>query len=147
MPNLTVPVVANLPPVVALIIGPTSVAAEAALAAGEFEWASLLTVPVMLDTGSELSMISRRLAEELGLDPGGERSVLGVGASAPEVGLIYRIRLMFPGIPSVLLASNAKVVAVEDLDRFDVGMIMGRDLLSRCILIYNGPDSCCTFAF
>ncbi|MEA2633052.1 MAG: hypothetical protein QOE66_3271, partial [Chloroflexota bacterium] len=59
----------------------------------------------------------------------------------------YRVRLFFAGVPSVELASTARVIAVEDLSRFGVRMLLGRDLLSRCVLLYNGPLGLCTFAF
>ena len=69
--------------------------------------------------------------------------MLGQGA----MGTVYRVRLFFAGVPAVELASSARVIAVETLSRFGVRMLVGRDLLSRCVLLYNGPHGLCTFAF
>ncbi|SIO65518.1 Aspartyl protease [Singulisphaera sp. GP187] len=146
MPNLTVTVGAGQAPILELIVGPTEATIEALRAAGEPIPLPIL-VPAMLDTGAGTSLLARRIAEKLGLDPGGERIVIGVGSEGTETGVVYRIRLAFPAVPPMLLASTVCVVAVEDLAKFDVGMILGRDLLSRCVLLYNGPDGRCTFAF
>jgi hypothetical protein len=40
------------------------------------------------------------------------------------------------------------VVGVAGLDTdFGVEALAGRDLLSRCLLLYDGPHGDCTFAF
>lgn len=146
MPNLTVEVAADQAPVVELVIAPTEARAEALKAAAGPIPPSIVVL-AMLDTGAAISLITHRIAEQLNLDPGGERSVFGVAVAATETGVVYRVRLFFGGMPAVQLASTAQVIAVEDLTEFGVSMIVGRDLLSRCLLLYNGPDGRCTFAF
>ena len=44
------------------------------------------------------------------------------------------------------LASNLRVVAVENLSRLGVQVLLGRDVLDRCLLFYNGPEHQLTLA-
>lgn len=145
MPNLTVKVAPDRPPVIDLAVAPTRARAETLEALAE-RVPLPVVVSAMLDTGARTSLIAAQLAADLSLDPMGVQDVLGVGAAIPEEGVVYRVRLSF-GVGPVELAPWARVVAVEDLSRFGVRMILGRDLLSRCVLIYNGPKGDCTFAF
>ena len=39
------------------------------------------------------------------------------------------------------------MIAIENLNHRGARMIIGRDVLSTCVLVYNGPHSSCTFAF
>ena len=104
-------------------------------------------VQVLLDTGARTSLITRALADELQLESSGERDVFGVAGNLVVPGTLCWVRLYFAGVPAIELASAAPVIAVQDMSRLGVRMILGRDLLSRCILIYNGPENRHTFAF
>jgi hypothetical protein len=106
-----------------------------------------VVVTALLDTGASQSFIMSEVASELGLEPSGVKDVFGVGTSVPGAGTVYRVRLYFAGVPAVILASTAPVIAVEDLKRFGGRMLLGRDLMRRCLLLYNGPHSLCSFAF
>jgi hypothetical protein len=82
-----------------------------------------------------VSVIARDVADALGLELAGVRDVFGVAGNLSVPGTLYRVRLFFAGVPAVELASFAPVIAVGDLSRIGVRMILGRDLLDRCILI------------
>jgi hypothetical protein len=93
-------------------------------------------------------MIVREIAEKLGLQPSGVRDVYGVGSGdTPVAGVVYLMRVIYVGVPALDLATAVPVIAVDDLSRFGVSMLLGRDLLSRCVLIYNGPEERGTIAF
>jgi predicted aspartyl protease len=145
VPNLTIRVGHDMPPVVDLLFGPTEARVEAFREAGE-----PVPLPVvaaaMLDTGASETYVTRELAERVGAEPGGERTVRGLGAG-PATGTVYRLRVYFGGVPAVVLASSVPAIAVERLEEFGVEAIVGRELLSRCLLLYNGPQSTCNFAF
>jgi hydrogenase maturation factor HypE len=70
-----------------------------------------------------------------------------VAGNLSIAGTLCGVRLFFAGVPAVEPASTVPVIAVEVLSRLGVRMILGRDLLSRCILIDNEPEGRCTVAF
>ena len=147
MPNLTFPVKPDQPPIVTLTVDVTEGQAESLTNAGQPVPRPVL-VPALLDTGVRKSIIPRDVAEQLGLENMGEQDVVGVAGSLTVSGTLHRVRLTFhlPGTVPIELDSWAAVIAVEDLSRLGVRMILGRDQLSKCVLIYNGPHDCCTFA-
>ena len=105
-------------------------------------------VRALIDTGANDTCIERALALELDLDPVGEVEVHGVvSGTGTETGLVFRVQLFHAGAPAVELAPSSRVIAVKDLSRFDAQILLGRDLLSRGILIYDGPQERFTFAF
>jgi hypothetical protein len=77
----------------------------------------------------------------------GVRDIFGVGGTVSVSGDVRTVQVLFPGIPPILLVHSTFIVAVPNLDHLGARMIVGRDLLGQCILIYNGPQSTCTFAF
>jgi predicted aspartyl protease len=145
VPNLTVAVGRDRPPIVQFLFSPTEARTAALREAGE-----LVPLPVLayalLDTGASETYITRDLAERLGLEPSGERSIHGMGVGL-TTGTVYRVRVYFGGVPAVELASTVPAIGVESLEQFGVEALLGRNLLSRCLLLYNGPHSACTFAF
>jgi hypothetical protein len=147
MPNLTEPIVPSRSLNVPLLIGPTESRSERLRSEG-------LAVPLpillsaMIDTGTSESIVARDVVDNLALDPAGERLVYGVASGgSPPMGTVFLVRVYFAVGPASVLASSTRVIAVEDLSRFGVRMLLGRDLLARCLLFYNGPDSRFTFAF
>jgi Aspartyl protease len=133
-------------PIMMLLACPTEARSDA-LAEGGIE-IKMKSVRVLIDTGATDSCIERSLAEELDLDPIGEVDVHGVtSGGVPETGIVYRLRFFHAGVPAVELASSVRVVAVEDLGRFDSQVLMGRDLMAKGVLVYDGPQERFTFAF
>jgi predicted aspartyl protease len=133
-------------PIIRLLARMTEARAEALRESGrEPETREILA---LIDTGATESFLERTVAEGLGLDPIGEVAVHGVTtAGGPETGIVYRVRLFHAGVPAVEFASATRMTAVESLARFGVHMLLGRDLLARGILVYNGPDERFSFAF
>src|SRR3954462_1737355 len=130
MPNLTVEVATDWPPIVELLVAVTEARAEALRSTG-LHVPLPVVVPAMLDTGAGESLIAREVTDGLDLEPSGARDVFGAAGDRPALGTVYRVRLFFAGVPTVELSSSARVIAVETLSRFGVRMIVGHDLLSR----------------
>ena len=146
MPNLTIPVGSDRPPIIDLVVAVTEDMADSLKARGQPVPLPVI-VPALLDPGASHSLISRDIAEELGLDFRGARDVFGIGGNITVSGYVCMVRLFYGGAPSVLLTYAAPVIAVPNLNHLGARMILGRDILSRCVVIYNGPHSTCTFAF
>lgn len=129
-----------------LVVAVTEVQADLLRAAGRSVPLPII-VSALLDIGARDSLISQDIADQLDLEVLGSRDVFGVGGSISVSGNIRIARLLYPGVPADLLASAAPVIAVPSLNHLGARMILGRDVMSRCVVIYNGPHSSCTFAF
>jgi hypothetical protein len=133
-------------PIALLLAWPTEARLEALREAGR--GVETRAVRALVDTGATDTCIERSIAEELDLDPVGEVDVFGVTSnSGPEKGIVFLLRLTHAGAPAVDLIPSGRVIAVEDLSRFDAQILMGRDLLARGVLVYDGPQERFTFAF
>jgi len=75
------------------------------------------------DTGAEVTMISTRVVEALGLEPFEHTSLMGIGGDE-EVG-VYLIHL---GLPNGYLYRNL-IVYASDIDDYDV--LIGMNLISQ----------------
>jgi hypothetical protein len=146
MPNLTFPVSSVRPPVIDLVVAVPDALAESLRADGRPVPRPAIA-PALLDPGAQGSLVSMDIADELGLEARGAMNVFGVGGTISVSGNVRIVQVLFPGIPPVQLAHATPITAVANLNHLGARMIVGRDLLSRCILIYNGPHSTCTFAF
>jgi len=75
------------------------------------------------DTGAEISIISPRVVETLGLVPFAETSIMGVGGDE-QVG-VYKIHV---GLPNGFLYEDL-IVYCSDIDDYDI--LIGMDLISQ----------------
>src|SRR5437764_788410 len=100
MPNLTVKVATDQPPIVELLVAVIEARAEALRSIGLPVPLPVL-VPALLDTGAGESLVAREVADELGLEPSGARDVFGAAGDTPAIGTVYRVRLLFAGVPAV----------------------------------------------
>jgi hypothetical protein len=146
MPNLTFAVAPDRPPVIDLAVAVTEEQAELQEAEG-LPVPLPVIVPALLDTGARESLISQDVADQLGLDRRGIRNVFGVEGNISVSGHLCVVRVFYGGVPTNLLAYSASVIAVPNLNHLGARMILGRDLLRLCVVIYNGTHSTCTFTF
>jgi hypothetical protein len=99
------------------------------------EFPAPLIVNALIDTGSSITVINPELAITHKLRQTGFAEVSAVGSSGryPE----YAAALSFPGttLPGL---DPVKVVACS-LFKQPVSCLVGRDMLKRWVLLYNGP--------
>lgn len=91
------------------------------------------------DTGAEVTMISTRVVEALGLEPFEHTSLMGIGGDE-EVG-VYLIHL---GLPNGYLYRNL-IVYASDIDDYDV--LIGMNLISQSDFFITNIDGSNHFAF
>ena len=91
------------------------------------------------DTGAEVTMISTRVVEALGLEPFEHTSLMGIGGDE-EVG-VYLIHL---GLPNGYLYRNL-IVYASDIDDYDV--LIGMNLISQSDFFITNIDGNNHFAF
>lgn len=136
----------NARPIVTLLVRPTEARRDALKESGQ--QSRMRTAEALIDTGAPLSYIQRSQADELELDPVGEKDVFGVvTGDRPELGIEYRIEILHSGVPAVALISSVTVIAINDLSRFGAQILLGQDLLARCLFVYDGPNERFSLAF
>lgn len=136
----TVPLDPNLPlarfgPRVQLTLSPLEEHAKALVDKGE-------PVPqpisgfALIDTGASHTCVDRKTAERAGLavvDSGPMTSTTHQNEIVP----IYAGKADIVGLPHNLIMNKAYGA---NLDSLGLIVLIGRDVLKRCVLIYNGPD-------
>ena len=127
--------------IINLYVGVGEILADILKADGEKLPASIELLAVV-DTGAEMTVIEERFLEKLGLPPLGQLEVNTVSSgSEPVVSNIYAVEIALAGDVTGVLSANLQVVAATDLSRLGVQMLLGRDVLRRLVLNYDGPAS------
>lgn len=96
---------------------------------------SPLVAPVLLDTGATKTCVDEDILKALGLPAVGRAAVST--PSGKSTLLLYPVKLEFPGTPLRPLEFSSVIGA--SLKEQGIGVLIGRDILSDCILIWNGP--------
>lgn len=101
----------------------------------------------LIDTGASRSCVDVQAIESLGVSPIGVTTI----GSARGLGQhnLYPAKFRFPGV--ALETEFSSVVGVDlkgqSTGGQDIVVLVGRDVLSHCVLIYNGPGGFFTLAF
>ncbi len=106
----------------------------------------------LIDTGASVSGVDEAVLNQLGYPPIGVSS-LTTPSGTSQTG-VYMVRLVIPSqgdsripanIPRIII-DNVRVIAVK-LDRQPYKVLLGRDVLSRMIMVYNGPQALITLGY
>ena len=101
-----------------------------------------VTGMALIDTGATMSAVDASVVAALGVNPVG---VVPVGtAGGPAAQPVYPIRLQLQGVGLVLDFSR---VTGAPLKSMNLVALLGRDVLARMVLIYDGPSSEYTLTF
>jgi len=100
------------------------------------------TVRALVDTGAGRSFVAAGVLEDLRLISFDIVAVhtASTGERHPEVMPLYLVDLSLSGDQPGLLARNLRVVGSDKLTGLQVDMLLGRDVLDRCLLIYDGAN-------
>lgn len=94
----------------------------------------------MVDTGASRTVVEEGRLSGLGTSPVGETAVHTVStAGSPQTRTLYAVEVALARDVTGTLATNLYVAAVEDLSGLGVQALLGRDVLARLRLEYNGP--------
>ncbi len=105
-------------------------------------------VRALVDSGASRTFIQRSVIGGLGLEAAGETDVYTASSGAvPITSATYKVRLFLQRVAGDLIASDLEVVEAEDLSGLHVDVLLGRDVLGRCLLVYNGAEKKLTIAF
>ena len=99
------------------------------------------TLRALVDTGASRTVVEEEHLKGLGLTPLAEEDVHTASTGTAPVKLdVYAIELSLAESVTGTLARDLAVLASADLGGLGVQMLLGRDVLGRVILTYNGPD-------
>jgi len=129
-------------------IGPSEERRKALTAAGQ-PLPPPVSIRALVDTGASNTCVDPTVLTDLGLSPTGRTTVLTAGG-APEDRDQYDVWLAIPGsdrtAPPLLIPTIA-VIATPLLDLQGFHALIGRDILERCLLHYNGSLKTFTLAY
>jgi hypothetical protein len=101
----------------------------------------------LIDTGATRTCVDRDVLTKLGVQPTG---TVKTGTAAGQVEqLLFPAKLSFP-VAGNFQIEFGSVIAVDlrgqTIAGTNVVVLVGRDVLSRCLLVYNGPAGIFTLA-
>ena len=106
-----------------------------------------IEVAALIDTGASTTCIDKSVAKTLGLIVTGHLDLKTVSSGEAFIPTLrHDVQILFPWSPPFSIASATPVAATE-LRHLGITMLLGRDVLSRCMLIWNGPEDSLTFCF
>jgi hypothetical protein len=108
---------------------------------------SAITVKFLLDTGASSTVVDEKIIAPLKLVPTGQIMVNTPTTGAASVARFqYDIALMLYHVDNSRFFQNLPVIAT-DLSGQNIGGLLGRDILSKCLLVYNGLGDRFALAF
>ncbi len=146
MPIITLKNTSGWGPLIDVLFFPSDPLADALREAGR-PVPLPVVVPALLDTGSARTLIDPTIVDQLRIEPAGLTRL-----QTATTGTAYGVRQTFDvgfrwGAPQVSLVSGCHQVIASDLGSLGVRALIGRDLLNRCHLVYNGPHDEFTLSF
>ena len=101
----------------------------------------------LIDTGASGVCIDPTIAQQLSLQPTGTGSMISPTTGAiPLMVPVYDISIKVPHFPSSLDFNSIPAMESILLNQ-GFGVLIGRDILSKCLLIYDGVNNLFTMAF
>lgn len=128
-------------PVIPVVILPDPAFAQALQDAGK-------TIPspvqgmALVDTGATTTCIDGDVALEMGLAPNGIAKMSSASHASSEC-FTYPVRLTFPIWNFHLACAKAMGVRIKNQG---IIVLVGRDLLRNCVMVYNGAEGAMTLA-
>jgi len=107
-------------------------------------------VTLIVDTGADSTMLNSQVMRSLGLTPTGQTRVLTSGSNGvPELCDVYDIELeiLNRAQPQHSWRISALEVLARSLENQGTEGMLGRDVLQRGILHYNGPKGIFSLTF
>lgn len=103
-------------------------------------------VKALIDTGAASTSVDSQVIANLGLQVIGQITLCTPSHAGVQAG-VYAAKLTFPSSPGVPVHADPINVISCTLSSQGIGALLGRDFLSRAVLIYNGPGGFFTLAF
>jgi Aspartyl protease len=146
MPHLTLPVDSIRGPMISLFMGVSVPRGQALKNAGQPVPVPIV-VDFLVDTGASCTVIDQATLAPLGLVATGSTHVV-----TPTTGGKPELRDQFDVVLMLYHADNSRVfqslpVISTDLSAQKIGGLLGRDVLEKCLLVYDGSKQSFCLAF
>jgi Aspartyl protease len=106
-----------------------------------------IIVDLLVDTGASCTVLDQTAIYPLGLVPTGETRVhTPTTGSGSESRFQYDVSLVLFHLDNSRLFQSLPVIAT-DLSRQGIGGLLGRDVLEKCLLVYDGSAQAFSLAF
>jgi len=107
-----------------------------------------IEINAMIDTGGSCTAIDAKKLVPLKMTPTGighihTPSTKGQAAAMPQ----YDVSLAFVAPSGSFVASSVPIIALPEISNTGIDALIGRDILSKCLLVYNGVEKKFTLAF
>lgn len=135
-------------PLIQVLVGVSRPKRQAMMQAGQAVPHPVLAVG-LIDTGATCSTVNRGICTALGLAPTGIKSIHtpSTGGTACDA-LSYDVGFVFPGlIPGPHAYEFYALSVFESELAGGIDLLVGRDVLSHSVLVYNGHTGFYTIAF
>ncbi len=147
MPHFTLQITGDGPMVLAFVT--VSEGRAKALTEAKQPMPDPIKIRALVDTGASCTCVDPKVLEGLGLTPTGTTTVVTAGG-VPEERSQFDIGLVIPGsnsADSLLIERTIPVVATHLLEIQGFHALIGRDILGRCVMNYNGALRTFTIAY
>jgi predicted aspartyl protease len=93
----------------------------------------------LIDTGSDITAVSLTILQQLGIQPLGQTTTLGIAGGVPVK--LYRVSLhvydrLDPGLPWI---SEPRQLVMELAPSLPLDLLIGMDIVRVCKLLVDGP--------
>jgi hypothetical protein len=137
-------------PIINAFVGVSGARLQALQTAGQAP-PPLVPIRLLVDTGASNTCIDPGPLTQLGLTPTGVVSVMTASSgNQPHSCEQYDVSLYVPGALAThapLLVANLAVMRSDLLMSQGIHGLLGRDVLSRCLMAYNGVSGTFTIAY
>ena len=149
MPHFTLQLMPDGPMVNAVVL--VSMARQTALTAAGVPIPNHVQIRALVDTGASATCIDPSVLQSLGLTPTGSTMVNTPTTGSTPVQIDqYDVSILVPGATAAhtpLIFNNIPVICTELLAAQGFHALIGRDILSQCLLTYNGDLGQFTLAY
>lgn len=105
-------------------------------------------VKALVDTGAGRSQVDVAILNSFGIGQSGDIKIFTASTGEDFIRMpLFLIDLFFTGDAPGLLAQNLQVVGSDRLSGTRVDMLLGRDVLNRCLLVHDGVKRRFTLAY
>ncbi len=133
-------------PIIDLLIGISAPRVEALHRAGR-QVPALIPVRGLIDTGASATCVDPTVVKPLGIQPTGQTTILTPSTgSAPHACDQYDVSLHLIH-PSMRRIFGTLPVILSDLSFHNIEVLIGRDVLGICLLVYDGQARTVSLAF
>jgi predicted aspartyl protease len=147
MPHFTLSLTQEAP-IVVMFVAVSGAKAQALTAANQTIPAAQ-NICALVDTGASHTCVDPMVFTSLGLQPTGSTSMLTPSTGATPINAdTYDVGIVIPnGTQQGLVIANMPVSASELYQAQGFHALIGRDILERCVLTYNGAMAMFTLAY